>query len=549
MHRFRSMAAMLLWVLPTLASPSPDGGKPVRTAVIAITRCEAAASAISARAFRALLQPKLGAALQTEAETARPLGGLSERTLDEISRAVAAARREFYDHKVDAAVTQLKALAVDVTRIAPSQERWKVERELLTLLAQAQLPSDPSAAEAVLASVLRVDPSYHLVTGLYPPTFRKLVESIRAQQAELPTNRLDVAVFPSGTPVYVGGCLVGNAPLSHHFPSGEYRVEADFGHRSLVRTVQVPNPPGLVAPVELALGVEGSIVADAGPCLEPGADRAASLARFAKLVGAGLLLTIHTETPSNHRWVVVEEVDSNGNVVRQARSEVQPGSPETDALAALTDWAATDRAGPAVEVLKRPAAVTTAATPPATGQGQVSGRVVGQPPVKGFQLQAFPFNGKLGPTAIVHITGDRFTRQDLPKGRTAVHVLTDDGRVGTSVVEVPASGNVDTSVRVEQACNALGRVLDADGQPAAGAHLVAQQLGTRIAQSSNTGPKGGFIFTGLEKGEYEVRVEFRDRHLVRRFSLADSCTAMLGNLSLVQPEPSAPRSSLPAHDH
>src|SRR5271165_3323393 len=107
------------------ASPSPEAPKPARVAVIAVGRCDAASSAISARSFRAALQPKLGPALQTEAETARPLGGLSEKTLDEVSRGLAAARKEFYAHKVDGAVAQLKAVAADVNRIAPTQERWK----------------------------------------------------------------------------------------------------------------------------------------------------------------------------------------------------------------------------------------------------------------------------------------------------------------------------------------------------------------------------------------------------------------------------------------
>src|SRR5208283_443714 len=86
-HCVRSMAALLGCVLPSAASPAPEAPKAARAAVIATGHCESAASAISARAFRALLQPKLGAALQNEAETARPLGGLSEKTLEEVSHA------------------------------------------------------------------------------------------------------------------------------------------------------------------------------------------------------------------------------------------------------------------------------------------------------------------------------------------------------------------------------------------------------------------------------------------------------------------------------
>ncbi len=553
MHWFRLTAALLVCPLQSGAAPGVEAPKPGRVAVIAVGRCDVASSAISARSFRALLQLKLGAALQTEAETSRPLGGLSERTLDEASRALAAARREFYAHKVDTAVTQLEALAVDVTRIAPSPERWKVEREVLTLLAQAQLPSKPSAAEAALVAILRVDPSYQPDTGLYPPTFRKFVDGIRTQQSEVPTNRLDVAVFPIGTVVYVGGCPVGPAPLSHRFPAGEYRVEADFGHRGLVRTVQVPAPPAVVAPVELAAGVEGALFADGGPCLESGAEhQAASLSRVAQLVGASRVFTIHTETLADRRWVVLEEDDPTGSQVRQARSEVQAGSPETDALAALAEWAATGHGGAAVEVLQRAVQPSVMASTPGAG-GQVSGRVAGQPPVNGFKLQTFPFDGQLNPGPSVHFAADRFRRGDLPKGKTSLRVVTDDGRVGTAAVDVPASGNVETTIQVDKACSALGRVQNADGGPASGAHLSVQQVGTRITQSAETGPKGGFIFTELSKGEYLLNVQLGDQRLVRRFSLATTCPAVLGTLRLADRSPtrtpSRSSSTAEARDH
>ena len=551
MRRIWSVAALLAYGLPSLASPGPEAPKPVRAAVVAAGRCDTPASAISARAFRALLQPRLGASLQNEAETARPLGGLAERTLEEVQRALAAARKEFYAHQVDAAVVQLKALAVDVTRIAPSHERWKAERELLTLLAQAQLSSDVAAAEATLLAVLRVDPTYQPDKGLYPPTFRKFADGVRAKEAAEPTNRLDVAVVPAGTEVYLGGAPVGSAPLSRHFPMGDYRVEADFGRRGLVRTVRIPAPPALVPPVELASGVEGALLADGGPCVEPGVERSANLARLAKLLGIGRLFTIHTEAAGNRHWAMVEENDGTGTVARQARAEVPSGAAETDALDALAEWTATDRASAAVEVLKRAGPPTTAAPP--KPQGQISGRLLGQPPPNGFQLQVFPSSGQLPPGPAVHFAGDRFKATDQPKGKTVVRVVTDDGRVGTSTVEVPAAGDVDTTVRVDKGCTAAGRVLNGGGQPVPGAHLAAQLLGTRVSQAGQTGPKGGFLFDQLTKGDYELTVTLGERRLLRRFSLGDTCAANLGRLTLPEaPSTAAPtgsRGTEAARDH
>lgn len=542
MRWVRSMAAMFGCMLLAEAPVAAQGTKGARMAVVAVGQCEAPASAISARSFRALLQPKLGAGLQSEADTARPLGGLSERTLEEVERAVAAARKDFYGHQGEVAVAHLKQLAVDLTRIAPSGERWKVERDLLTLLAQAQLSTDASAAEATVVSVLRVEPGYQPDTGLYPPSFRKFVDGVRAREAELPTNRLDVAVSPSGRPVYVGGFPAGTAPLSHHFPPGDYRVEADFGHRPLVRMVKIPPPPALVAPLELAGSVEGSLFADGGPCVEPGADRSVNLSRIMTLVDANRLFAIHTETMTGHHWAVVEEVDLTGNVVREARSQVQPGAPETDALAGLADWTATGHATSAVEVLKR-AAPTAATTSRPGAHGQLSGTVLGQPRANGFTLETFPVNGQLTPGPGVRFAGAQFKNVEQPAGKTSLRVVTDDGRVGTAEVEVPPGGNADATIQVNLACTATGRVMNGKAQPAAGAHLVAQQLGSRISQSTDAGPKGRFQFRALTKGDYQLTIEIGPAHVVRRFSVGSTCATDLGTLMLLD----APASAKPAN--
>jgi hypothetical protein len=531
MQSFQSMAGLLAGTL-LAASPPPEPAKAARTAVVAFGHCEAPSSAISARSFRALLQPKLGAALQSEADTARPLGGLSERTLEEIARAVSAARKDFYGHKVDVAVATLKELAVDVTHVAPSVERWKVERDLVTLLAQVELGSDSPAAESTLASIFRVEPGYQPDTGLYPPSFRKFADAVRARLAEAPTNRLDVSVSPSGRAVYISGAPLGPAPVSRHLQAGEYRVEADFGHRGLSRTVIVPPPPALVAPVELAASVEGALSPDGGPCVELGTEAVVSVARVAKLVGATRLFGVHTEAAAGKQWVVVDEVDGSGTLLRQARAQLQTGAPENDALGPLADWAGTGRVGATVEILKPIGPAASAAGNSAGAHGELNGRILGQPSPKGFTLQTFPVSGQLvaGPT--MHFPGDKFTRADQPWGKTSLLIVTDDGRVGTASADVPVNGKATVNVSVDKACTATGRVVNSEGQPTLGARLVAQQLGSRITQTSSTGPKGRFVFRELTKGDYQLTVDVAERRVVRRFSVTDACAADLGTFML-----------------
>ncbi|HMK73391.1 MAG TPA: PEGA domain-containing protein, partial [Myxococcaceae bacterium] len=404
------MAALVGSALLAATAPAGGASGTPGTAVVALGHCEGASTAIAARSFRTLLQPKLGPALQDEAQTARPLGGLAERTLDEIDHAVAAARKDFYAHKADGAAALLKALSADVAQVAPSEQRWKVEREVWTLLAQVQVATDAAAAETALVVVLRVEPGYQPDTALYPPTFRKFADGVRERLAEVPRSRLDVAVTPPGTAVYVGGKPAGTAPLSIHVPPGDYRVEADFGHRGLLRLVKVPAPPALAPPLELGAGVEGALQPDAGPCVEPGPDPAASLARLAALIGARRLYAVRSESSGGRAFMAVAEVEASGQVLREARAPVQPGAPESDALTVLAEWVTTGKAAGTVEVLKR--AVPAG---PVAGKGQIAGRVLGQPAPAGLTVQVFP-EGDSVPADGVRFDGDRFKRTDVPSG-------------------------------------------------------------------------------------------------------------------------------------
>jgi hypothetical protein len=66
-----------------------------RTSVIAVGKCDEA-SAIAARSFRSALTTRPGAQVASEAETAQPFGGTTERTLSAVTGAIASARSDFY---------------------------------------------------------------------------------------------------------------------------------------------------------------------------------------------------------------------------------------------------------------------------------------------------------------------------------------------------------------------------------------------------------------------------------------------------------------------
>jgi len=324
---------------------------------MAVGKCDEA-SAIAARSLRSALGAKPGSKVASEAESAQPFGGTTERTLSAVTAAIASARSDFYGGQSAQARSTLQGALEDVTRLPPSSERWAAERDGLTLLAQLLQKTDPKGAEAALNRVFRVEAEYQPDTSNYPPSFQKYVNKIRKAAKKKGTSRLDITTSPAGKAVYVGGRKVGAGPVSVRVPPGEYRVEAEWGHRGAVRTITVPS-----APVELSAAVDGAVYPDGGPCVEA-SEPVAALARAARLTGGGRILGVHPESAGEDSFVVVTSANAQGQDVREARVKVQPGAPTTEALGLLADWAVTGgEAAPPVEVMRGPGAKPLAVVP------------------------------------------------------------------------------------------------------------------------------------------------------------------------------------------
>lgn len=357
MSEARRVVGVVLLLTGTGAVAADAG----RTSVIAVGRCDEA-SAIAARSFRSALAGKPGAQVASEAETAQPFGGTTEHTLSAVTGAIASARSDFYGGQTAQARTTLQGTLDDVTRLAPSDARWAAERDALTLLAQVLQKSDPKGAEAALSRVFRVEPDYQPDTSNYPPSFQKYVNGIRKAAKKKGTSRLDVTTSPPGKAVYVGGRKVGVGPVSVRVPPGEYRVEADWGHRGAVRTITVPSTP-----VELSAAVEGAVYPDGGPCVEA-SEPVAALARAGRLTRGTRIIGVHPETSGDDSFVVVTSANPQGQDVSEARVKVQPGAPTTDALGLLADWSVKGGAAePPVEVTRGPGAKPLVAPVAAAG--------------------------------------------------------------------------------------------------------------------------------------------------------------------------------------
>jgi hypothetical protein len=362
------------WTWWTLVLATPLGAaEPERSAVVAVGQCSAG-SAISARTFRAALTQQLGPSVQTEAETAAPLGGLAQRTLPELNVALSSARSDFYADKSDAALATLRQALKDLLLLVPTESRWSTERDMLTLESQVQLKTDRAAAEATLGQVFRIDPGFKPDTAAFPPSFQRFADDVRKAVKKLPTNRLDIAVSPPGKPVFVGGKPVGVAPLSLHVPVGDYRVEVDWGYRGLAQTVNVAPAPMLPKTVEFASGVEGAVAPDAGPCVQPRGDVSAALGRLLPLLKVSKVYGVRTATSGTDQYAIVTEVSGGGNEQRTVRVKFPPGAPEGEVLGMVAVFFHGGKPSPLVEVLPKGAPdvpVPVLATPVTAGGAPV----------------------------------------------------------------------------------------------------------------------------------------------------------------------------------
>src|SRR5215470_9822724 len=169
------MKGTCCWWVIALISPSVWGqtrsplGDEVG-AVVMVSDCTDSGEVTTTRAFRNALN-RAGIPTLSEVDTASPFGGLSTRSEAEIKQSLVDARDAFINGQVDLARQSLQGLSEQVAQLAPSVERWELQRAVLTNLAQVQSRSDKAAARATLTQILSVEPDYRPDPIIFPPSF------------------------------------------------------------------------------------------------------------------------------------------------------------------------------------------------------------------------------------------------------------------------------------------------------------------------------------------------------------------------------------------
>jgi len=325
------MKGTCCWWVIALISPSVWGqtrsplGDEVG-AVVMVSDCTVQGEVTTTRAFRNALN-RAGIPTLSEVETASPFGGLSTRSETEIKQSLVDARDAFINGQVDLARQSLQGLSEQVAQLAPSVDRWELQRAVLTNLAQVQSRSDKAAARAILTQILSVEPDYRPDPVIFPPSFLAQVRALREELSRAPAGELRITTEPAGVAVVVGGRPVGRAPVVLQLPPGIYAVEGSWDYRGLTRFVEVAAAPAAPVTVVLTRANEGSLSPDGGPCVLPLPSRYAALARVAAALRVRRVYALRTEGTRDAQRLVVEEFEA---AARRAVREVGVQALPTD---------------------------------------------------------------------------------------------------------------------------------------------------------------------------------------------------------------------------
>jgi hypothetical protein len=480
------LAASLLFVA---AAAHAEGA----VAVVAVGGCAAGTSAAHARALREALARHEGG-VQSEAETARPLGGLARQAQAEVERQLAAARADFLHQDTARAEAAVAAAQEGLAHLPPGEARWKSQQDAASLAAwMAQKQGNQAAAEQALGAVVAVEPDFAPDHKLFPPTVDKVARAVAARLKAQPQGTLSVTTQPAGLPVFVDGKPVGAGPVALKLPRGAHRVEAGFapGQRGLPREVQLEDS----AAVELDRRFEGALWADAGPCLEAGPDRAQrldALVKLGHLLQVKTLVTVREEEASpNERYLVGTAVDAEGGQeLRDARTKLTEGAELANALDKLAGFIATGDAVPPLEQVKgekgAPPAVDLAAAHPEPAPAAAGGLTRSAPaPSNGLRTGAYVAGG----VAVAAL---------LASGYFALDLKSANDTVGQGSGGAFGSGSNDA---VKDALSRQGRDqtlawVGAGVGVAAGAAAVVMYLYSAPEGGSGSAASGTVHFTG-----------------------------------------------------
>jgi hypothetical protein len=376
------MTARVLVVSVVLAaSPSGALAEPAQTlGVVAVADAPVGPGvelAELARTFRGSVAATAPGVLTADELRQRMEGRASSSSLSELDRAYTGAVAAFQAGDYERASRTLRAIVEDLERQPPSDQAFaQWSRSMMRLARSEGSLGRKAEAREVMDRLLRADPAASPDPELYPPSFARQIDEVRAELRARPHRKLAVTAAGAPARVYVDGRYAGDAPVTVNLAPGKYRVAG------VLRTVT--SPPTLAdlssedQTVALDFGVAETLRPTAGPGI---AAPLAAARRASAIVGAGAFLkldrvyAVSLASEGDVRYLVGSVYDvAKGSLLREGRVRLAGAAPAQPAMAALASFLLTGEPSTLVltapETARKPAPIAIAPEEPKPRGGQ-----------------------------------------------------------------------------------------------------------------------------------------------------------------------------------
>jgi PEGA domain len=159
----------------------------------------------------------------------RMTGPPQNSSLAELERAFEGGLARYQNGDYDGAVRTLTGVADDLERLPDSSATFALwEKAMLPLARSHALLGQQSDEQRVLERLVTVSPDVKVDRTLFPPTFARRVEDVKAKLKGVPRRKLTV-VATARAKVFVNGRDLGFTPVNTSLPAGRHRISAVSG--------------------------------------------------------------------------------------------------------------------------------------------------------------------------------------------------------------------------------------------------------------------------------------------------------------------------------
>lgn len=312
----------------------------------------------------------------------RMTGQIPQATLAELDRAYSGAITQYQKGDFEGAVRSLRAVVQDLDRLRDAPETFsRRSRAILRLARSEQTLGRTKNAKEVVERLVRVHPSVVVDKNEYPPSFRKLVDEVRASVTSGGMRRLTV-VSPVKAEVFLEGRDAGSTPLTTDLPPGRYRLLGTAGALRIPAFVVDLTEDGKT--VTLSFAVAEALRPKLGPGLVlPESNRTPNLVQAGASLAVERLVATRLVVENRAQHLAVTMIDvRRGSVVREARVRVGGKTATASSMNALASFLVTGQSSPLVAAAapsSAPAAkASLEARPSADADLALGGPVVGR---------------------------------------------------------------------------------------------------------------------------------------------------------------------------